>query len=72
LGDNINTIKTKHRSSDASKEGGLEVNTEKTKRQLGRHRRKWEDSIKMDLRIIGLSGMDWINLAQDRDSGGPL
>jgi hypothetical protein len=25
------------------------------------------DSIKMDLREIGLDGMDWIDLAQDRD-----
>jgi hypothetical protein len=27
----------------------------------------WEDSIKMDLRKIEVSGMDWIDLAQDRD-----
>jgi hypothetical protein len=27
------------------------------------------DNIKMDLREIGLNGMDWIDLAQDRDSG---
>jgi hypothetical protein len=42
------------------------------KRQLGRLRRRWEDSIKIDLREIGCGGMDWIDLAQDRDSGGPL
>jgi hypothetical protein len=30
-------------------------------------RRKWEDNIKMDLRGIGCGGMDWIDLAQDRD-----
>jgi hypothetical protein len=27
----------------------------------------WEDDIKMDLREIGTVGMDWIDLAQDRD-----
>jgi hypothetical protein len=27
----------------------------------------WEDNITMDLREIGWSGMDWINLTQDRD-----
>jgi hypothetical protein len=32
-----------------------------------RHRRRWEDNIKMDLREIGWGGMDWIDLAQDRD-----
>jgi hypothetical protein len=37
------------------------------KRPLGRPRRRWVDNIKMDLRGIGWDGMDWINLAQDRD-----
>jgi hypothetical protein len=36
-------------------------------RPLGRPRRRWEDNIKMDLREVGWGGMDWINLAQDRD-----
>ena len=36
-------------------------------RPLGRHRRRWEDNIKMDLQEVGCGGMDWINLAQDRD-----
>jgi hypothetical protein len=36
-------------------------------RLLGRHRRRWEDNIKMDLREVGWGGMDWIDLAQDRD-----
>jgi hypothetical protein len=35
------------------------------KRPLGRPR--WVDNIKMDLREIGLDGMDGIELAQDRD-----
>jgi hypothetical protein len=29
--------------------------------------RRWVDNIKMDLREIGWDGMDWIDLAQDRD-----
>jgi len=39
------------------------------KRPLGRPRRRWEDitSIKMDLQEMGCGGMDWIELAQDRD-----
>jgi hypothetical protein len=37
------------------------------RRPLGRPRRRWEDNIKMDLREVGWGGMDWINLAQDRD-----
>jgi hypothetical protein len=37
------------------------------KRSLGRHRRGWEDTIKMDLREMGWSGIDWIDVAQDRD-----
>jgi hypothetical protein len=37
------------------------------KRPLGRPRRRWEDGIRMDLREIGLGGIDWIRLAQDRD-----
>jgi len=37
------------------------------KRQLGRPRRRWEDDIKMDIQEMGREGMDWIELAQDRD-----
>jgi hypothetical protein len=39
----------------------------KGKRQLRRPRRRWLDNIKMDLREIEWGGMDWIDLAQDRD-----
>ena len=34
---------------------------------LGRLRRRWEDNIKMDLQEGGCGGMDWMELAQDRD-----
>jgi len=37
------------------------------KRPLGRPRRRWEDNIKIDLQDVGCGGMDWIELAQDRD-----
>ena len=37
------------------------------KRPLGRPRRRWEDYIKMDLQEMGCDGVDWIELAQDRD-----
>ena len=37
------------------------------KRTLGRPRRRWEDNIKVDLQEVGCGGMDWIELAQDRD-----
>jgi hypothetical protein len=37
------------------------------RRPFGRPRRRWEDGVRMDLREIGLGGVDWIRLAQDRD-----
>jgi hypothetical protein len=43
------------------------VRKPKGRRPLGRPRCRWMDNIKMDLREIGWSGMDWINLAQDRN-----
>jgi hypothetical protein len=37
------------------------------KRPLGRPRCRWEHGVRMDLREIGLGGVDWIRLSQDRD-----
>jgi hypothetical protein len=34
---------------------------------LGGPRSRWEDNIKMDLRGTGWGGIDWIDLAQDKD-----
>jgi hypothetical protein len=36
------------------------------KRPLGRPRCRWEGNIKMDLGEIGIDGLNWIQLAQDR------
>jgi hypothetical protein len=36
------------------------------KRPLEKPRRRWEDNIKMDLRV-GCGGVDWTDLAEDRD-----
>jgi hypothetical protein len=36
------------------------------KRPLGRPRCRWDDNIKMDLREIGINGVNWIQLAQAR------
>ena len=37
------------------------------KRPLGRPRRRWKDNIEMDLQEVTCGGMDWIELAQDRN-----
>jgi hypothetical protein len=37
------------------------------KRPLGRPRRRWEDNIKMGFQEVECGGMDWIELAEDRD-----
>jgi hypothetical protein len=42
------------------------VGRPESKRPLGRPRCRWEDNIKMDLREIAISGVNWIQLAQDR------
>ena len=37
------------------------------KRPLGKPRRRWEDNIKVHVQTVGCGGMDWIDLAQDKD-----
>jgi len=37
------------------------------KRPLGRPRSRWGSNIKVDLEAVGWGGMEWIDLAQDRD-----
>jgi hypothetical protein len=38
------------------------------KKLLGRPRLRWEDNIKVDVQEVGCGGVNWIGLAQDRDS----
>jgi len=38
------------------------------KRPLGRPRPRWEDNIKTDLQEVGCRVVDWMELAQDRES----
>jgi hypothetical protein len=45
----------------------LLVGKPKGKSPLGRPRRRWVDSIKMNLLDVGWGGVEWIGLAQDRD-----
>jgi len=40
------------------------------KSPLGRSRRRWQGNIKVDLQVVGWGGMEWIDLAQDRDRWG--
>ena len=47
------------------------VGKAEVKRPLGRSRLRWEDNIKLGIPNVG-SGMDWIDLAQDRTGGGLL
>ena len=37
------------------------------KRPLGRPRRRWKDNLKMDVQEVGCGGLDWIDVAQDRE-----
>ena len=43
------------------------VRKSERKRPLGRCRHRWVGNIKMNLQEVGWGGMDWIDLAQDRD-----
>ena len=38
------------------------------KTPLGRPRRRWEDSIRMNFKEIDINTRDWVDSAQDRDS----
>jgi hypothetical protein len=39
----------------------------KGNRPLGKPRRRWEDEVRIDLRVVGCEAVEWIHLAQDRD-----
>jgi hypothetical protein len=55
------------RIGETRNECGILVGKPEGKRPLGRPRRRWVDNIKIYLREIGWDGMNWIDLAQDRD-----
>jgi hypothetical protein len=46
---------------------GFLVGKPEGKRPLGRPGRRWEGNMTMDLQEVGCGGMDWIDLAHDRD-----
>ena len=46
---------------------GILVGKLEGKRPLGRPRHRWKNNIKMDLQEVRCGGMDWIDLAQDRN-----
>jgi hypothetical protein len=46
----------------------ISVGRPEGRRPLGRPRHRWEDNIKIDLRERGFGDVDWIHLAQDRDT----
>ena len=41
-------------------------------RPFERPKRRWDDNVKTELREVGWGGMDWIDLAQDRDRKGAV
>jgi hypothetical protein len=45
----------------------LLVGNPEGKRPLGKPRHRWEDNIRADLKEMGWGGVDWIDLAQNRD-----
>jgi hypothetical protein len=55
-----------HKGESSSEYRAL-VRKPEGKRPLWRPRCKWEDNIKMDLQEVAFGGMDWIDVAQDRD-----
>jgi hypothetical protein len=65
----IRMIKSRACSTNGGKRNAYRtlVGKQEGKRPLGRSRRGWVNNIKMDLREIGCGGMDWIDLAEDRD-----
>jgi hypothetical protein len=56
-------------STNGGQEGAYKIFVGKLegKRSLGKPRHRWVHNIKIDLREIGWDGMDWIDLAQDKD-----
>jgi hypothetical protein len=45
-----------------------EVGRPEGKRPLGRPKRRWEENIKMNIYKMKWGGIDWVDLAEDRDN----
>ena len=60
-------LETKFHLTTKNRQYRVLVGKPEGKGPLGRPRRRWEDNIKMDLQGVRGGGMDWIELAQDRD-----
>jgi hypothetical protein len=45
----------------------ISVGKPERKRPLGRPKRRWEDNIRMYLRLVGWQNVDWMRLVQDVD-----
>jgi hypothetical protein len=54
-------------STNGEKRNAYRILVGKPERPLGTPRRRWVDNIKIALGEIGWGGMDWIDLAQDKD-----
>jgi hypothetical protein len=65
----IRMIRSRKMRCEGEKRNAYRILVGKTegKRLLGRPRSRWVDNIKIDLIEIGWDGMDWIDLAQNRD-----
>jgi hypothetical protein len=60
-------IRSCNTNADKRNAYGIFVGKPEGKRPLGRSKRRRVDNIEMDIRGIVRAGMDWIDLAQDRD-----
>jgi len=61
------TVKTGVNAELGARVMSAQVRCYTWQRPLGRPRRRWEDNIKMDLLEVRCGGMDWIELAQNKD-----
>jgi hypothetical protein len=54
-------------STNGEKRNAYRILVGKPEGKRPRPRHRWVDNIKIDFREMGWYGMDWIDLAQDRD-----
>jgi hypothetical protein len=63
----MQVIKSRKLAGRVARLEGGEVHLFGKPEPLGRHRRRWEGNIKTDIAEVGWEGVDWIDLAEDRD-----